>query len=132
MEKDRAKRFDEFTTQFAWGFQQDVFSYITHLEQQGFTVQDIKDFHEYRVKEAVRERAKTKKEIKRMEDAALKSGRALRCTECPGLMLLYEVNVDSTTQTEDDSKSVWMCQNQDCMHTIYNKEVPEEILKKKE
>ena len=52
-----------------------------------------------------------------------------KCPECNTTMRLYPVNTNPGDQTEDDSKSVWVCPNRDCMENIYNKQTMQELLK---
>lgn len=126
MEEAKVKRFKKVTEMFPLGFQQDVVAYLTTLERQGFTVQDIKDFHEYRILEISRSEERAIAKLKEEQPT-------YQCPECPALMLLYPVNTEPGNQTGDPKeKSVWMCLNQECGHTIYNKETAEEILKDRE
>ena len=53
------------------------------------------------------------------------------CPECNTVMGLYSVNDVPAAQTGDSTdKSVWLCQNQKCMNTIYNKETIKELSSK--
>ena len=114
MIEEKAKRFELATKAFKFGFQQDVFIYIETVEQQGFTVDDIREYHLYKLKEFA-----TTESIK---------GASKSCLICSAIMFAYPVNISSETQTGDPTdKTVWLCQNQNCMHTIYNKETIEEL-----
>lgn len=123
MEETKAKRFEKATASFQLGFQQDVLAYIVTLEDHGFAIADIKDFHEYKVLES-------KRLEQEFEADVIAERRAVRCSVCPGLMLLYKVNTGPSDQTGDPKdKSVWMCQNNECGETIYNEQTVEEIIK---
>ena len=50
-----------------------------------------------------------------------------RCAKCGGLSRLYSVNDRPGNQTGDDSKSQWVCLNENCMEIIYNKQSVQEI-----
>jgi len=122
MEKNKAERFERAVANHAIGFQQDVFSYIIFIERLGFTVQDIKEFHEY----STQKRKKEQKSLDKMDE----KGITKPCSECPAVMFLYDVNFSPNSQTGDEKdKTVWICQNEECMETIYNKETVEEIIK---
>jgi len=49
------------------------------------------------------------------------------CPNCNVSMNLQPVNTSSRDQTGDDSNSVWICPNIECMNTIYNKETIKEL-----
>ena len=67
---------------------------------------------------------------KEQEEAGAKYTTKSPCPTCKAEMFLYPVNISPGTQTGDlTDKSVWMCQNTECMHTIYNKETVQEIIK---
>lgn len=54
--------------------------------------------------------------------------RSKYCPECNGIMGLLPVNTEPGNQTGDpDDKSVWLCSNQKCQETIFNKETVTEI-----
>lgn len=124
MDKIKATKFEMVTAAFDTGFQQDILSYIITIENQGFTYDDIKDYHKYKIQER---KGFVQRELNRLKEG----GEAIKCSEseCNGVMLLVSVNTEPGNQTGDDSKSVWMCQNTECMHTIYNKETVQEIIK---
>lgn len=51
------------------------------------------------------------------------------CPECEVPMQLLSVNNTPESQTGDPTdKSVWVCYNKKCMHTIYNKKTIKKIL----
>ena len=61
------------------------------------------------------------------QEPTKREGLTQQCPKCPALMLPLLVNDKPETQTGDDSKSVWLCQNKKCMHTIYNSQTIEEL-----
>lgn len=121
MEESKAKHFEKATEAFKLGFQQDVVAYLETIRQRGFAVDDIKDYHEYKLQEA----GKIERDV--LDD--LKKNNVLQdCPECPGAMLLLPVNDKPESQTGDPrDRSVWVCQNSECMETIYNEETADEI-----
>lgn len=126
MKESEAKRFKKVTEVFPLGFQQDVLTYFHTIEQQGFTIQDIKDYHELKQQEFKEQEREAIAKIKEQQPT-------YQCPECPALMLLYDVNTVPGDQTGDpEEKSMWMCINQECGHTIYNSQTAEEILKERE
>jgi uncharacterized protein (DUF983 family) len=50
------------------------------------------------------------------------------CPDCNGSMIVVPVNISKCTQVDGDYNSAWMCKNEKCMNTIYNKETMQEIL----
>jgi len=103
---------------FNFGQHQDALTYIETLKQVGFTLADLYTYVE------------TKKEIlNAATERKHKDNPSRICSDCKAIMLLLPVNVSLETQTGDDSKSVWLCRNANCMHTIYNKQTLEEIVK---
>ena len=89
MNKIKIKQFEKVIAAFSSGFTQDVISYINTIEQQGFSIQNIKDYHEYRLRKVVKEKQKV-------------NNTHMKCVECSSLMFVYSVNDKSDNQTEDD------------------------------
>lgn len=50
------------------------------------------------------------------------------CPECSKQMMLRPVNVSRCTKIGGGYNSMWLCKNEECMNTIYNKETIQEIL----
>jgi len=103
---------------YGFGHQQDILTFIKLLEEKGYTLEDTKNYIEWKTKQLT-ESTNPRLMAQRQD-----------CPECPGKMLLYKVNINNKTQTGDPTdKAVWLCQNNDCMHTIYLKEdeIPEEL-----
>lgn len=50
------------------------------------------------------------------------------CPECNSKMTVVPVNVSRCTNVDKKYNSAWMCKNEECMNTIYNKETMQEIL----
>ena len=108
------EKFKKDMAAFSFGQHQDVLTYLKRLEVCGWTIDDTKKWVEARQKEL--KRTAVRKII-------------FTCPDCQSAMRLLRVNVDPATRTDDDSKSVWLCTNKECMNTIYNKKSVEEILK---
>lgn len=111
------EEFENALVAYDFRFQQDVVQYLETLKQTGYTLVDVYSYIE------------TKRSL--LQESLIESTRTIQnCPECPALMFLLPVNDKPETQTGDDSKSVWLCQNKKCMYTIYNKKTVEEISKK--
>ena len=105
---------------YSFGFQQEFIQYLETLKQRGYEVADVYNYVEAKKKVLKKESAEAAK-----DDTLIQP-----CSECPGIMFLLPVNDKPENQTGDPTdKSVWICQNNRCMHTIYNKETIEEIIK---
>ena len=113
---DTVKKFEKDMAAFSFGQHQDVLTYLKQLEVSGWTIEDAKQWIENK-----------RKQTPRIPVRAA----GFRCPDCQSPMQLFPVNVSPATQTNDDSKSVWLCTNKKCMNTIYNTESVEEILKNK-
>jgi len=105
------KKFEKNMAAFSLGQHQDALTYLRQLEASGWTIEDAKEW------------------------VSINHGPAraavFKCPDCQYPMRLLDVNVSPATQTNDTSKSVWLCTNKKCMNTIYNTESIEEILKNK-
>lgn len=110
------EKFEKDMAVFSFGQHQDVLTYLNQLEASGWTIEDAKEWIKNKREEV------TSKPIR---------SAVFKCPDCQYPMRLLEVNVSPATQTNDTSKSVWLCMNKKCMNTIYNKESVEEILKNK-
>ena len=90
-------------------------TYYLTLRQNGLTVDDLLEYIE---------------KIKKREPNTITYQYAPRfCPECNSPMRLYPVNINEATQTGDNSKSVWMCYNSQCMHTEYSTKTVQEWTK---
>ena len=122
MNEEEVREFEKATQAYGFGFQQNVMQYLKLLEQKGYTIADAERYIPAKRK-LIDKEAEAFAEIQKLMER--------KCPECSGLMLLLPVNITPETQTGDpDDKSVWLCQNDKCMDTIYNKETIEEIIKK--
>lgn len=109
-----SEKFEKDMAAFSFGQHQDVLTYLNRLQASGWTVEDAGKWIESK-----------RKELTRMPVRAA----VFKCPACKSVMRLLGVNISPATQTNDDSKSVWVCTNKKCMNTIYNKKSVEEILK---
>jgi len=89
---------------------------IIHLREHGKTTDD---FLEY-AKEYNENHRKVMLEVEKVRASQV------LCSECKRPMGLRPVNFDNATKTNDNSKSVWMCFNKDCMHTEYSEKTIEQ------
>ena len=111
-------KFEKDMAAFTFGQHQDFENYIDRLKATGWTVEDALAW--------IEQKKKTISETMREAKAV-----TCKCPNCHSPMQSLSVNINPATQTNDNSKSVWLCTNQKCMDTIYNTESVEEILKKK-
>jgi len=110
------EKFEKDMAAFSFGRHQDVLTYLNQLEFFGWTIEDAKEWID----------GKRKELTSRPVQAAV-----FKCPDCQSPMQLLKVNISPATQTNDSSKSVWLCTNKKCMNAIYNNKSVEEILKKK-
>jgi uncharacterized protein with PIN domain len=90
---------------FGFGKWQDFLTQLAFLEEHSLSVEDVK------------------KSLLVFKD---KQSNSLRCPQCEAPMQIFSVNHDSATQTNDDSKSVWLCRN--CLYEQFSiKTVNEEL-----
>lgn len=113
---------------FSFGKLQDTVTILTILEKNNITISEFIDF----IEGEKMEKAKLDLEKIELEKKERHSWNkfALKCPECKEPMGLFPINTELGDQTGDDSQSVWICPNNDCMETIYNKQTIQEILKK--
>ena len=110
------EKFEKDMTVFSFKQHQDVLTYLSHLETKGWTIEDVKEWVEGEKERLASNSGDTPYPI-------------FNCPTCSTPMQLLPVNVSEGTKTNDDSKSVWLCSNKECMHTIYNKESINEIIR---
>lgn len=111
----------------AFGFRQheEFLTYYETLRSCGLTPQDVREF------------VLKKQELNQKEEELLRKKleawdkKMLRCPKCSTKMSLFSVNNLSGNQTGDNSLSMWLCPNKNCLHTIYNKEKIQEILERR-
>jgi len=87
----------------------------------------LKRHVEWRKNKVLKEIGKFKKLKRKRRKRWVKKTK--KCPECKSPMDLGDLNTNKRDQTGDDSKSVWVCENFDCMECIYNKESVKKILK---
>lgn len=109
------EKFEKDMEVFSFKQHREAMIYIDHLRLKGWTIEDTREW----VKD---EQERMRKEIKEATNHLPK------CPECGIAIKLLPVNINPETRTGDPKdKSVWMCRNQECMYTIYNKETIEEV-----
>lgn len=118
------KKFEKDMAAFSDKEHRLVDTYLTHLFAMGWTINVVKEWVIQHKKDLKIRRENINNNYKEYADKLIK------CPECQIFMQLLPVNIDKATQTGDNSKSVWLCQNKNCMHTIYNTETVQEILNK--
>lgn len=91
---------------FTLGQYQDIITLIKHLDIKGASFEDFIAFIEEEKLIAVKER-----------DAAIAKHEL--CPLCGQSMTTTRVNINSQSMTGDDSKKVYTCTNNDCMHQIF-------------
>ena len=99
------KKFEKDMAAFSFSQHQDILTYLARLKIKGWLVEDAKRWVE-----------QTKKDL--VKDSQI-NYKIKQCPDCQAPMRFLSVNVNKATQTGDDSKSVWLCFNKDCMRTEY-------------
>jgi NAD-dependent dihydropyrimidine dehydrogenase PreA subunit len=84
-----------------------------HLEKNGKSIEDYLEYTDYMMEKRLEKIAKTEKRRPVYIDR-------YSCSECDRPMILRDVNTNPGNQTGDDSRSVWICPNKNCMHTEYS------------
>jgi len=110
------EKFEKDMAVFSFKQHQDVLTYLSHLKASDWTIEDAKEWVEGEKKRLSEKSKGTPYQI-------------FPCPTCEKPMQLLPVNINEQTKTGDDSKSVWICSNKDCMNTIYNKESINEIIR---
>jgi len=118
------RKFERDMSVFSFKQHQEVLTYLKHLESKGWTIETVFEWIAIKKREL-------DEDIERVEKERLEyEKKLLKCPLCGTLMYIRPVNVDLGTQTGDPAdKSVWMCPNEKCLHTIYNKKTAEELLR---
>lgn len=118
------KKFEKDMAAFSSKDHRLVDTYLTHLFTTGWTLEDAKEWIVKHKKNLLTRQIEVNKTAKQWNKIALK------CPLCQTTMNLLPLNFSPATLTGEDSKSVWLCSNKDCMNTIYNKESVNEIIRK--
>jgi len=108
------EKFEKDMEVFDFRMHQEVLTYFNHLKSKGWTINDVRNWVKGRKRQTL-DKAGTPVIFK--------------CPECKAPMMLLPVNTDISNQTGDASKSVLICNNSACMHTIYSRESVGEIIK---
>ena len=121
---------------------QDAIQAVVMLIQRGMgTYMDTHNlyFDESKFKEIAILRNGILIDLREDDDPSLKGQKSVKrytlkkCPDCKTHMILVPVNNTPATQTGDPSdKSQWVCNNKDCMSTIFNKQTTDEIHKQLE
>ena len=104
---------------------QDISTLLGVFKKNNISIDDFAGFIKNERLELIKSNESDIKRIKKNKTFWGKN--ALRCSECSQKMNLYPVNTVPGDKTGDDSKSVWICPNKNCMETIYNKQSMQEI-----
>ena len=93
---------------------------VLHLRKHGKTVDDFIEYADAKMIER-------QEQLEQVEKFRAKQNLySLPCPECQTLMTLRPINIDPSTQTGDDSNSVWLCPNPKCMHVEYSPKTVDE------
>jgi|GEM_PF-3224852 len=110
------KDFRKDMAAFSFKQHQETLTYLSHLEASGWTIEDARKW--------------VAGEQKKLADRSKGiPSQVFPCPICQKRMMLLPVNVDKATKTNDNSKSVWLCSNKDCMHTIYSDRTVQDVMK---
>jgi len=114
MFEENAEKFETDMQIFNFNMHQNVVVYFNLLKTNGWVIEDVKRFIDFKAKQLIIEEAKN------APDGEF-------CLDCGRAMQLLPVNHNLATQTGDPTdKSVWFCRK--CGESTYNKESIEEIL----
>lgn len=117
------EKFEKDMAAFSFRQHQDVLTYLSHLEANGWTIEDAKEWIQ-------RERDRKQRETKAFEEQQKDYLASLpKCPKCQSPMQILPVNTRPGDQTGDDSKSMMLCMNKECMHTIYSTKTVQEQMK---
>jgi len=117
------EKFEKDMTAFSLGQHQDILTYLIHLKNKGWTIEDAKKW----VKNKQEEMVKQSVDLKRQREKALAS--LPKCPDCQSPLWILPVNTGPGDQTGDDSKSMTLCMNRECMHTEYSTKTVQEQMK---
>jgi hypothetical protein len=110
------EKFQTDMAAFSFKHHQDFLTYFKMLEKFGYTIGDIENYIELK-------KSEFGANIESQRNAFAK------CPDCGSRILILSVNDTASTLIGDDSKSVLMCQNQECMYTEYSNKSTSEWLK---
>jgi len=106
------EKFEKDLAVFSFRQHQDFLTYLIVLEKNGWTIEDAKVW------------IKDKQE----SDEKIRESIIKTCPVCGTSMILLSVNTSASNITGDpDDVSVWLCRNNKCMETIYNKATRTEL-----
>lgn len=108
----------DFEKKFEWysfGRLQDFLVFVGQLEIHGYTFEDVKEYVETK---------KAEQEIFRKKFAVYK----IDCPDCGNPLWMLPVNDKPSTQTGDDSKTVLLCRNTECLYTEFRTKTVNEIV----
>lgn len=107
------KKFEKDMAAFSFGQHQDVLTYLTHLESKGWTIEDAKKWVQS-------EKERMGKQSEDLEEQQKALASLFKCPDCQSPFWVLPVNTGPGDQTGDDSKSVMLCTNRECMHAEYS------------
>jgi len=117
-------KFEKDMAVFDFRQHQEVLTYLTYLNEKGWTIEDVKGWMDERKRILDENKEQAEREQKAYEEKMLK------CPKCGSTMFIRPVNIDNKTQTGDSKdKSVWMCPDKECLYTIYNEKTVQEIVR---
>jgi len=106
-------KFEKDMAAFSFKQHQDFLTYFDRLNQLGYSINDVENYVNER-----KSRVKT----------AFKPGPQIKCPECGAPMMVLPVNDKPSTQTRDNSRSVLICRNKECMHTVYSEKTAKDMV----
>lgn len=107
------EKFEKDMAAFSFGQHQDFLTYLKRLGQFGYSIDDVENYVNDR-----KSRVKT----------SFKPGPQIKCPECGAPMMVLPVNDKPSTKTGDNSRSVLICNNKGCMHTVYSEKTAKDMV----
>jgi len=111
---------------FSFGKKQDLLNLLQQLDKSSVSLETLMKYLEGLKTEQLKAVKEHSEKLKEAQEQWMKV--VLRCPECSTPMSLRSVNTRPEDQTGDNSKSIWICTNKDCLETIYNNLTVQEIL----
>lgn len=117
------EKFKKDMAAFSFKQHQDVLTYLAHLKAKGWTIDDAREW----IKREREKRVKLSMASKKQQKKALAA--LPKCPECESPLQILPVNTGPGDRTGDDSKSMKLCMNKECMHTQYSTKTVQEQIK---
>jgi hypothetical protein len=122
--------FDNFAGKFGFGKLQDIIQIKKYLEHEGYSIDDVEGFVDWKMKKEEEKIAEEIEYRKTVITPIVKEAteKYPMCPECEDKLFPVSIKQEEGVGNIHGYKTVWQCSGEECFYEKYNKEPIDEII----